>query len=93
MSANRNRTAGLVWLLLFGASCGRAEQGPNCSAFVECVQQLDALRGATTDVARFEPGGACWKGDKGAEVCERSCARGLPRLESQQPELTCTMPR
>lgn len=70
-------------------ACNDPEQGPDCRAFVACVKELDVLRGTTTNVARFEPDGACWDGKKGAEVCESACRRGVPVLRAEEPRLTC----
>ncbi len=73
---------------LLGA-CGRAEQGPECKAFIACVAALDVLRSTQTNVDRFLPDGACWGGPKGAAVCESSCRRGVLLLHEQEPQLTC----
>lgn len=70
-------------------ACGRAEQGPECEAFVECVTAVDVLRSTTTNVDRFLPDGACWGGTKGAEVCESACRRGVVLLLQQEPQLVC----
>ena len=70
-------------------ACGRAEQGPECKAFVECVAAVDVLRSTTTNVDRFVPDGACWGGAKGAAVCESACRRGVVLLHQQEPQLVC----
>jgi hypothetical protein len=70
-------------------ACGRAEQGPECKAFVECVAAVDVLRSTQTNVDRFLPDGACWGGQKGAAVCESACRRGVVLLHEQEPQLTC----
>lgn len=90
LSLSRHPTwslAATFWALLC-ASCG-AEQGPECKAFVSCVGELDVLHGTHTNVDRFLPEGACWGSDKGAEVCESACRRGIPRLREQEPQLSC----
>jgi hypothetical protein len=69
--------------------CGDAvAPAPVCAAYVACVRAGDAARGAATDVARFEEGGACWSGEVGAGRCAEACARGLARLRAQEPA-TC----
>lgn len=74
-----------LWL----SACGDAEQGPACKAFVRCVSELDTQRSTSTNVERFQPGGACWNGSKGAAVCENACRRGITLLSEQEPALTC----
>lgn len=85
--AIRAISAVAAWTLL--VACRRAEQGPECKAFVECVAALDVLRSTQTNVDRFLPDGACWNGRKGAAVCESACRRGVALLHEQEPELTC----
>ncbi len=80
-------SAAALWMLL--GACRGAEQGPECKAFVECVGALDVLRSTQTNVDRFLPDGACWKGPKGAAVCESACRRGVALLHEQEPALTC----
>lgn len=81
-----------VALLLTCAACG-AEQGPECKAFVACVEEFDTLRNTDTNVDRFLPDGACWNGDKGAAVCELACRRGVILLHQQENRLTCKTAR
>lgn len=83
---------GFVVSVLLGFGCG-AEQGPECKAFVVCVEELDSLRNTETNVDRFLPGGACWGGEKGAAVCEAACRRGVVLLHQQEASLTCKTAR
>jgi hypothetical protein len=56
---------------------------PSCVDYVACVQARDAARGATTDVERFLPDGACWtSAQEAADACAEACARGLDVLRS-----------
>lgn len=72
------------------SGCGRVDQSPECRAFVECVAKLDAQTGRSTDVLRFEAEGPCWGSEAGADLCTRSCARGIEVLLQQHPALgTC----
>ncbi len=90
------QSACFVFLLGVSANasgCGKPEQGPECKAYLACVEEFDALRGTKTNVDRFLPEGACWGGDKGAEVCESSCRRGVPVLRAQEPRLACVRPK
>lgn len=81
--------AAVCALAVLVGGCGKAQQGPACRAFVSCVQQFDARNAVATDVARFMPEGGCWDSDKLADLCEKSCERGLPRLKAQDPGLEC----
>jgi hypothetical protein len=83
------RTSILLPSVLALAGCKDVEQGPDCRAFVACVQELDTLRSTRTNVDRFLPAGACWEGSKGAAVCESACRRGIPVLRTQEPRLSC----
>lgn len=78
----------LLLALTAATGCGAA-QGPDCRAFVACVAKLDALKLTQTNVSRFLPEGACWGSDKGAQVCESSCRRGVIQLLAQEPLLSC----
>jgi hypothetical protein len=90
LTARRAMCALLTPAWLFGG-CSSPEQGPHCRAFIACVADYDEMRGTRTNVDRFLPGGSCWEGEKGAEVCENACRRGIPVLRQQQPELACTV--
>lgn len=69
--------------------CGPVEQTGSCRSFVACVEELDVARGTSTDAERYLPDGACWGGEKIAELCDRSCIKGLTLLGTQQPSLGC----
>lgn len=70
-----------IWLLL--AACGgEVEPSASCVSYVACVRAHDADLGITTDLARFEPGGACWDGASIATLCDQSCTNGLDWLKT-----------
>jgi hypothetical protein len=84
----------LVLIAGVGVSgCADIEPGRFCNAYVDCVRGFDTERGTTTNVDRFVDGGACWDGQKGADVCEMACKRGIPVLTRQEPTLDCEVPQ
>ena len=72
-------------ILLLLLACAEVAQTPACASFVACVAARDAEQGATTDVLRFEPSGACWGSPAGADLCDRSCENGLAWLRDTEP--------
>ena len=53
-----------------------------------CQQAIDAQLGQETDLLRFEADGECWGGiEAGAQLCDRSCVKGLEFLRERQPDL------
>jgi hypothetical protein len=81
----------LFFSLLAGCGSG-VPQRAACGDFVACVQARDMERGTTTNLTRFEPDGACWGGDEGADLCETACINGLEFLASSYVDLpeVCT---
>lgn len=75
-------TSGLGLLLLVGCEA-TVEQAPACARYTECIRALDERSGQPTDLDRFDPGGACWGSEQGAELCEHACERGL-RWEAER---------
>lgn len=69
-----------VPLVVLLACNGPAEQSPQCARYVECVRARDVALGIQTDVERFLPGGACWGGFEGGELCTNGCENGLAFL-------------
>lgn len=64
--------------------CAHLEPAPSCQRFVSCIQARDALDGTSTDVERFEAGGACWTSEEGAEQCATACEEGLSYLRAHE---------
>ncbi|HEX5751796.1 MAG TPA: hypothetical protein VFZ09_36590 [Archangium sp.] len=79
---------GLGLSLLGGTGCeGRQPQSASCQKFVACVNALDEARGSRTNLARFEPEGACWGSPEGAKLCGDACERGVGVMRERMPEL------
>lgn len=72
----------LAFVVSWLAGCGgRVPQAPVCERFVQCIGKLDAQRGTSTNVVRYQPEGGCWGSALSAELCTPSCERGLEVLE------------
>lgn len=71
-------------LLLLVACGGEVEPTPECVAYVQCLQARDVARGRSTDMERFEAGGACWGSHEAAEFCSGGCERGLVWLREAE---------
>lgn len=77
-------------LLLAAASFACApplEPTPACVSYVACQQARDAQLGITTDMVRFQPGGACWDNPEISELCDRGCGSGITWLRAAEPSL------
>lgn len=61
------------------------QQSEDCQALVACARAKDRSAGTTTDVSRYEAEGACWENEGIAELCERSCTRGMAFIRSREP--------
>jgi len=72
-------------LMLFLIACAEVVQTPACAQFVACVQANDEMRGTSTDLLRFEPGGDCWGTPAGSDLCDRACVNGLVFHRVQYP--------
>lgn len=77
----------LVLTIGFVAACAEVKQGEHCAAYVECLTARDEQRGTSTDMVRFEEGGACWGSTEGAKHCERACEGGLKWLRETDPNM------
>jgi|GEM_PF-1311929 len=91
-----NPTLGIgIYLLLFFAllgvvgleGCATVSQSEACKKYVACLSARDAKLGVSTDVKRFENGGACWGGPEGADLCTRACSSGLSWLQKSYTSL------
>jgi hypothetical protein len=74
-------------LVLSGCLGGPMEQTAGCAAYVACLRATDAAAHTSTNVARFEPGGACWVNVPTGEVCATGCERGLAWLRARSAGL------
>lgn len=77
---------GLV-VVLVGCLGGPVAQTVGCADYVACIKALDAPTGATTNLDRFLPGGACWVNGETGEGCATGCERALSRLRDRVPQL------
>lgn len=73
--------------LLVGACGAPIEPTPDCDAFVACTTARDVQLGITTDVVRFQPGGACWGNPEIADLCDRGCRSGMAWLRDAGTDL------
>jgi len=72
-------------LLASGCFGGAVDQTAACAQYVRCIDAVDTLAGQTTNLDRYEPGGACWGNSEIAELCTTSCARALARIQELAP--------
>jgi len=81
----------LSWLtaVLLTAGCfgGAVDQAAECAQYVRCIEAVDALAGQTTNLDRYEIGGACWGNSEIADLCTTSCTRALERIHELVPTL------
>lgn len=78
----------LFWVAALLSACADTAQTQACQDYVACQQAIDAQLGQETDLLRFEAAGECWGGiEAGAQLCDRSCVKGLEFLRARQPDL------
>lgn len=75
------------FVLLTGACGAPIEPTPDCAQFVACTTARDAQLGITTDLVRFQPGGACWGNPEIAALCDRGCTSGMAWLRDAIADL------
>jgi hypothetical protein len=75
--------------LVFCVACfdGPVDQSAACAQYVRCIRAVDAANSQTTDLDRYDEGGACWGGEKIGELCTTSCGRALDRMRQREPAL------
>lgn len=78
----------LLWAAALLSACADTAQTQACQDYVACQQAIDAQLSQETDLLRFEADGECWGGiEAGAQLCDRSCVKGLEFLRERQPDL------
>lgn len=78
--------ASLGCVVLTGCGEVALEQTPACASYVACIAAKDSVAGTTTNVARFEPDGACWGFSEAAvSLCDRACSAGLSFVREREP--------
>jgi hypothetical protein len=88
----------ILWILpilLLGIGCG--DEGPvevtsDCKAWVACTEARNEARGITSNLDRYQEGGACWSNAEIGHLCATSCTHGLEYLRERFTNLpeVCT---
>jgi len=72
-------------LLTSGCFGGAVDQTTECTQYVRCIEAVDTLAGQTSNLDRYEIGGACWGNSEIADLCTTSCTRALARIHELVP--------
>jgi hypothetical protein len=81
-----------VFVVAVGVGCGGEGEGPvemtpDCQAWVACTEARNEARGITSNLDRYQEGGACWANAEIGHLCATSCTRGLEYLRDRFTDL------